>query len=94
MKRTSLLALFVAASLSAAVPAQAQFGKILDSANKAKDAKDKFDAINMSDADERKIGDEVSLKLREHFGVFQNKPVTAYVSLVGTVLAQASSRRP
>ncbi len=92
MKRTSLLALFVAASLSAAVPAQAQFGKILDSANKAKDAKDKFDAINMSDADERKIGDEVSLKLREHFGVFQNKPVTAYVSLVGTVLAQASSR--
>ena len=42
----------------------------------------------MSDADERKIGDEVSLKLREHFGVFQDKAVTTYVSLVGTVLAQ------
>ena len=46
----------------------------------------------MSDADERKIGDEVSLKLREHFGVYQDKAVTTYVSLVGPVLAQASSR--
>ena len=89
MKRTSLLALFVAASLSAAVPAQAQFGKILDSANKAKDAKDKFDAINMSDADERKIGDEVSLKLREHFGVFQDKAVTRTYPL-----SERFSRRP
>jgi predicted Zn-dependent protease len=92
MKRTLLLASFVAASLLAAAPAQAQFGKILDSANKAKDAKDKFDAINMSDADERKIGDEVSAKLRQHFGVYQDKPVTTYVSLVGSVLAQAGSR--
>ncbi len=73
-------------------PAHAQFGKILDSANKAKDAKDKFDAINMSDADERKIGDEVSTKLRTHFGVDQDKAVTTYVSLVGTVLAKASTR--
>jgi len=57
MTRHFVLATFVAASLLAATPAHAQFSKILDSANKAKDAKDKFDAINMSDADERKIGD-------------------------------------
>ena len=46
----------------------------------------------MSDADERKIGDVVSLKLREEFGVYQDKEVTKYVTLVGTVLAQASAR--
>jgi len=92
MTRHFVLATFVAASLLAATPAHAQFSKILDSANKAKDAKDKFDAINMSDADERKIGDEVSLKLRQHFGVFQDKAVTTYVSLVGTVLAKSSTR--
>jgi len=92
MTRHLVLATFVAASLMAATPAHAQFGKILDSANKAADAKQKFDAINMSDADERKIGDEVSLKLRQHFGVFQDKAVTTYVSLVGTVLAKSSTR--
>jgi predicted Zn-dependent protease len=84
--------MFVAASLLAAAPAHAQFGKILDTANKAADAKQKFDAINMSDADERKIGDQVSLMLRQHFGVYQDKAVTTYVSLVGTVLAKASTR--
>jgi predicted Zn-dependent protease len=92
MTRHFVLATFVAASLLAAAPAHAQLGKILDSANKAADAKQKFDAINMSDADERKIGDEVSLKLRQHFGVYQDKAVTTYVSLVGTVLAKASAR--
>jgi predicted Zn-dependent protease len=84
--------MFVVASLLAAAPAHAQFGKILDTANKAADAKQKFDAINMSDADERKIGDQVSLMLRQHFGVYQDKAVTTYVSLVGTVLAKASTR--
>jgi predicted Zn-dependent protease len=92
MTRQLVLASVVVASLAAAAPAEAQFGKILDSANKAKDAKDKFDAINMSDADERKIGDEVSAKLRSHFGVFQDKEVTLYVALVGTTLAKASTR--
>ena len=46
----------------------------------------------MSDADERKIGELVSLQVREEFGVFQNKEVTKYVTLVGTVLAQGSAR--
>ena len=46
----------------------------------------------MSDAEERKIGEQVSLKLREHFGVYQDEAVTKYVTLVGTVLAQASTR--
>jgi Zn-dependent protease with chaperone function len=92
MTRQLVLASVVVASLVAATPAQAQFGKILDTANKAVDAKEKFDAINMSDADERKIGDEVSTKLRTRFGVDQDKAVTTYVSLVGTVLAKASTR--
>src|SRR4029079_2419079 len=48
--------------------------------------------LKMSDADERKLGEEVSAKLRQEFGVYQDKDVTKYVSLVGNVLAQASSR--
>ena len=37
-------------------------------------------------------GEQVSLQIRNTFGVFQDKEVTKYVTLVGTVLAQASSR--
>jgi predicted Zn-dependent protease len=92
MKRICFPGFVMAAALAVAVPAHAQLGGILNKAQKAKDAKDKFDAINMSDADERKIGDQVSTKLRERFGVYQDKKVTTYVSLVGTVLAQASTR--
>ena len=50
--------------------------------------------LKISDADERKIGDAVSLQLREEYGVYQDKDVTKYVTLLGTVLAQASSRPP
>src|SRR5262249_33965425 len=39
-----------------------------------------------------KIGELVSLKVREEFGVFQDASVTKYITLVGTVLAQASER--
>src|SRR6185436_16307200 len=48
--------------------------------------------LKMSEAEERKLGEAVSEKLRQTFGVYQNKDVTKYVGLVGTVLGQASSR--
>ncbi len=84
-----LTALFAAGTAS---PAHAQLGGILNKANKVIDAKNKFDDLNINDQEERLLGDQVSLKLREHFGVYQNEPVTKYVSLVGTALAQASTR--
>jgi predicted Zn-dependent protease len=88
-----LSALFAVGTAS---PAHAQLGGILGKAkkigDKAADAKEKFDAMNITPAEERELGEQVSLKLREHFGVYQDEPVTKYVSLVGTVLAHQSTR--
>jgi predicted Zn-dependent protease len=94
MKATALVlsALFVIGSAS---PARAQLGalgKIKKAADKAVDTKQKIDDMNFTDAEERQLGDMVSLRLRERFGVYQNESVTKYVSLVGTALAQTSSR--
>ena len=83
-------------ALGTASPAHAQIGaalgKLKKGADKAADAKQKIDDWNITDAEERQIGEQVSLKLRARFGVFQDEPVTKYVSLVGTALAQTSSR--
>ncbi len=46
----------------------------------------------MTDAEERQIGQEVSDKVVEIFGVYQDANVAKYVTLVGAVLAQASTR--
>ena len=77
-------------------PAHAQFGNLGDKLKQAQEAKGKVDKkvaeIKISDADERKLGDEVSARLRQDFGVYQDKDVTKYVSLVGKVLTQGSSR--
>jgi len=94
MKAATLVlsALFL---VSAAAPARAQFGalgKIKGAADKAADAKQKYDDWNITDKEERAIGEDVSAKLRARFGVYQDEKVTKYVSLVGGVLAQASSR--
>lgn len=87
---------FIVASFVCAASAHAQFGNLGDRLKKAQEAKGKLDKqvaeIKISDADERKLGEEVSAKLRQEFGVYQDKDVTKYVSLVGKVLAQGSSR--
>jgi beta-barrel assembly-enhancing protease len=94
MKAAALVlsTLFVIATAS---PAHAQLGglgKIKGIADKAANAKDKYDDYHITDKEERQLGEMVSLRLRTHFGVYQNAPVTKYVSLVGSALAQASSR--
>jgi predicted Zn-dependent protease len=88
-----LSALFV---IGVASPASAQLGglgKLGKAVNKGLDAKEKFDDYNVTDKEERQLGEQVSLKLRNHFGVFQDAAVTKYVTLVGTALAQ-QSRKP
>ena len=87
---------FLLAFLVSVAPAHAQLGNLGDRLKKAQEAKGKIDKqvaeIKISDADERKLGEDVSAKLREEFGVYQDKDVTRYVSLVGKVLAQNSAR--
>jgi len=87
-----LSALFAIGSAS---PAHAQLGglgKLKKLGDKAVDTKQKVDDMTFTEKEERQLGEQVSLKLREHFGVYQNAEVTKYVSMVGTTLAQASTK--
>ncbi|MGE3842731.1 MAG: M48 family metalloprotease [Vicinamibacterales bacterium] len=83
MKRIVL----VMALLAWAVPASAQFGlgKALQTGMKIKD-------LQISEEEEREIGTMVSEKIRQRYGVVQDKTVHRYVTLVGATLASASSR--
>jgi predicted Zn-dependent protease len=79
-----------------ATPVHAQLGGRGARLRQAQEAKSKLDKVagelRVSEADERKLGEQVSLQLRQQFGVYQDKDVARYVSLVGRVLAQGSSR--
>jgi predicted Zn-dependent protease len=79
------------ALLLAAAPASAQFGGALGKLNKAADTAQQFKDLKISEADERKIGMRSSPAARNVRRV-SGKEVTKYVTLLGTVLAQASSR--
>ena len=87
-----LAAVFVA---GAASPARAQLGglgKLKSIGDKAADAKQKFDDYNVTEEEEKQLGEQVSVQLRNRFGVVQDEKVTKYVTLVGTVLAQAGTK--
>lgn len=90
MKRTIAIAA-VCAVCAVSLPA-AQIGQIVQGAQKAKQAKDAIDAVNFTEAEEQQMGVHVSGMLRQKYGVAQDPAVHKYVALVGTVLAQASSR--
>ncbi len=81
----------VVLALLLAAPAHAQLGG-LSKLKKRADQVQKVADLNISEKDEREIGSQVSAKLVEHFGVYQDAAVTKYVTLVGTVLAKQSSR--
>jgi predicted Zn-dependent protease len=90
------VAWILASFVCSALPAHAQLGSLGDRIKQAQDAQDKLNKktadIRISDADERKLGEDVSATLRQEFGVYQDKDLTKYVSLVGKVLSQGSSR--
>ena len=73
----------------AAAPAHAQLGKIMRGVEKAQQVRAE---LKLSETDERTLGESVSERVRAEFGVFQDRDVTKYVTLVGTVLARASTR--
>jgi predicted Zn-dependent protease len=85
---------FVFAILAVAVvasPVEGQIGGIgkgLSIAKKANDVRE----LRMTDAEEQALGKNVSEKIRIRYGVVQDPRVHRYVSLVGTALAQGSTR--
>ena len=87
MKRNSLvLVLALALVWPAAVAAGgAQIGAITKRAKQLR-------GLQISDEDEQRLGEAVSERIRQRYGVVQDPAVHRYVTLVGTVLAQASSR--
>jgi predicted Zn-dependent protease len=48
--------------------------------------------LTFTEAEEQQIGSEISIKLRDKYGVVQDRAVHKYVTLVGSLLARASSR--
>ena len=90
--RTIVFGAAVISLLACSSPASAQFGGLLDKAQKAQDAKKKIDSLTISDAEEQKIGSDVSVKVRARFGVVQDPAVTKYVTLVGMTLTSQTER--
>ncbi|HEX7282919.1 MAG TPA: M48 family metalloprotease [Vicinamibacterales bacterium] len=62
--------------------------KGLGIAKKANDVRE----LRITDAEEQQLGQNVSERIRTRYGVVQDANVHRYVSLVGQVLAQASTR--
>lgn len=73
-------------------PAYAQLGGLMKKAQQAQERKQQFDDMNITDEEEIKLGADVSVKIRERFGVVQDAAVHKYVTLVGTVLTEQTSR--
>ena len=87
MRRLVLLTLGAALSAAPArlAPEARQLDQILKRAQQIQD-------IQITDQEEQQIGASVCERVRARYGVVQDPAVHKYVSLVGTVLAQASSR--
>lgn len=87
--------MLVIAFLTVCAPAYAQLGGLggaLRRAQQVQDTKKKVDDLTFSEDEERTIGADVSLRVRQRFGVVQDPAVHKYVSLVGLTLAKASER--
>jgi Zn-dependent protease with chaperone function len=80
----AVVLLAAAAPPAAAEPAP-QFGQIMKRAQQFRD-------VQMTDEEEQQLGAAVSERIRTRYGVVQDAAVHRYVTLVGSVLAQASSR--
>lgn len=57
-----------------------------------KRAQQQFKDVEVTESEEQQLGTRVSERIRQRYGVVQNQPVHRYVTLVGTALAQSSSK--
>jgi predicted Zn-dependent protease len=96
MKSIQTRILVFLALLNFSTLAHAQFGNILKGVDKINEKKkeidDKRQEWNLSEQDEVRLGEKISAKVRETYGVAQDPDVHKYVTLVGTALAKNSSR--
>jgi beta-barrel assembly-enhancing protease len=76
------------AALAFATPASAQLGGIGKNLKRAQQIQD----FNITDKEEQQLGANVSERIRDRFGVVQDKDVHRYVASVGLVLAADSDR--
>lgn len=88
MKKYLFLVIALAAGASPSYAQLGGLGKGLQIAKKAQDVRD----LQMTDAEEQQLGQNVSEKIRARYGVVQDANVHKYVSLVGLALAQSSTR--
>lgn len=86
MKHTAAI---LAILLTLPLPAAAQFGQLGKALGKAAEVQQD---LSFSEAEESALGADISAKLRDKYGVVQDRAVHKYVTLVGTLLGQSSSR--
>ena len=77
---------------SLATPAAAQIGGIGGKLGAISKKVQQFQDVQMTDAEEQKLGEAVSERIRSRYGVVQSPAVHKYVGLVGGVLAAQSTR--
>ena len=82
----------IVALLAVSAPAFAQLGGIGRRAQQVQERKQQFDDLNITEEEEIKLGADVSLKIRTRFGVVQDAAVHKYVTLVGTMLTEQTTR--
>ncbi|MEO8680561.1 MAG: M48 family metalloprotease [Vicinamibacterales bacterium] len=95
MKRTFFLVLVVGVLAGGGkplgLPMADQLGQINKGISVAKKANEVRD-LQMTDAEEQALGQQVSARIRTRYGVVQDAAVHRYISLVGSALAQGSTR--
>jgi len=89
MRMTALVAIAVfGVSLGVEGKQLGQITKGIQVAQKANEVRD----LAMTDAEEQELGTAVSERIRTRYGVVQDAAVHRYLALVGTALAQGSTR--
>ena len=86
------LTIYMIAMVVTTAPAYAQLGGLMKKAEQAQQRKQQFDDLNITEAEEIELGQDVSAKVRERFGVVQDPAVHKYVTLVGTSLTDQTTR--
>ena len=89
MRRGVIVAAATLCAASIAGPAFAQIGGLLRGAQRAREAQQD---LTITEDEEHAIGSDVSARLRERYGVVQDREIHRYVTLVGRALAAESSR--
>ena len=92
MMRSAAIAVTLVAVVGVHAAEARQLGGLGKGLKIAKKANDAVRDLEMTDAEEQALGKEVSEKIRDRYGVVQDKNVHRYVSLVGMALAQSSTR--